>query len=89
MEEKTVTRPHAFNYDGRRLNITGVTEVAHFEDKEVAVSLKERGLVVRGRDLSVNELNVNTGVLTIDGEVHSIAYTGATEKTSLLKKLFK
>ena len=44
---------------------------------------------MRGRDLSVNELNVNTGVLTIDGEVHSIAYTGAMEKTSLLKKLFK
>ena len=51
MEEKTVTRPHAFNYDGRRLNITGVTEVAHFEDKEVAVSLKRKGSCREGKGL--------------------------------------
>ncbi|MDD3947468.1 MAG: YabP/YqfC family sporulation protein [Clostridia bacterium] len=89
MEEKITNKNHAFNYDGKRLNITGVKEVAHFEDKEVAVSLHERGLLVRGKSLAVTELNVNTGLLVIDGEVQSIAYTGAMEKTALLKRLFK
>lgn len=89
MEEKTINKSHAFNYDGRRLNLTGVKEVAHFEDKEVAIRLQERGLLVRGKGLNVSELNVNTGVLAIDGLVDSIAYTGAGEKTGLIKKLFK
>lgn len=89
MEEKIVNKTHAFNYDGRRLNITGVKEVAHFEDKEVAVSLADRGLIVRGKGLSVSELNVNTGLLIIDGSVDSIAYTGSMEKTGFFKKLFK
>jgi len=89
MDEKTINKSHAFNYDGRRLNLTGVKEVAHFEDKEIAINLFDRGLLVRGKGLGVSELNVNTGVLTIDGQVESIAYTGSTEKTGLIKKLFK
>lgn len=89
MEEKIVNKTHAFNYDGRRLNITGVKEVAHFEDKEVAVSLADRGLIVRGKGLNVSELNINTGLLIVDGSVDSIAYTGSMEKTGFLKKLFR
>lgn len=89
MEEKIVNKTHAFNYDGRRLNITGVKEVAHFEDKEVAVSLADRGLIVRGKGLNVSELNINTGLLIVDGSVDSIAYTGSMEKTGFFKKLFK
>lgn len=89
MEERIVNKTHAFSYDGKRLNISGVKEVVHFEDKEVAISLHERSLLVKGRDLSVTELNVNTGQLIIDGQVQSIAYQGSMEKTSLVKKLFK
>jgi sporulation protein YabP len=89
MEEKTINKTHAFNYDGKRLNLTGVKEVAHFEDKEVAVNLQDKGLLIRGKGLNVSELNVNTGVLAIDGQVDSIAYTGSTEKTGLLKKMFR
>lgn len=89
MEEKIVNKTHAFNYDGRRLNITGLKEVAHFEDKEVAVSLADKGLIVRGKGLNVSELNINTGLLIVDGSVDSIAYTGSMEKTGFFKKLFK
>lgn len=89
MEDKIMGKTHAFNYDGKRLNITGVKEVARFEDKEVAVSLQEKGLIVRGKGLNVAELNVNTGILAVDGCVESIAYTGTMERTGFLKKLFK
>jgi sporulation protein YabP len=80
---------HQMNYAKGSLALSGVKEVLSFEDKEVVLTLTDRGMVVKGSELSVAELNLKTGLLKIDGQVHSISYTRSHEKLSFMKKLFK
>ena len=76
-------------YEKNRLELNGIKEVVSYDDKEVVLTLCDKGMVIRGTELSVAELNLKTGLLRIDGQVLLITYTKAHEKQSVLKKIFK
>lgn len=88
-EETNVYREHTLSYAKKLLTLTGVKEVSSFEDKEVSVNLDGSGMLIRGSGLTVSELNLKTGILKIEGDVDSIAYTRSHEKLSVVKRLFK
>jgi hypothetical protein len=48
-------------------------------------------LEIRGKDMKVNKLNVDTGDMLIEGEFNFLAYTSKEKgkKGSVLKKMFK
>ena len=46
-------------------------------------------MLVFGRDLTVEELSVETGELTVRGEVVSVEYRETPEKRTLFSRLFQ
>jgi sporulation protein YabP len=48
-------------------------------------------LIIKGRNMKMNKLNVDNGDMSIEGEVVSFTYTSkdGEKKESVLKKLFK
>lgn len=86
-------RPQNMILEGRKkLSITGVIDIDSFNEQGV-IALTELGvLIIKGIDLHINKLNVESGDVTIQGErIDSLTYTDIHDKKtgSILKSLFK
>jgi len=73
-----------------RTNITGVVDVIGFDDESISLNTNQGGLVLQGRGFKINNLNVDTGELVIDGVVDSLSYEEVSkQKGSLWSRMFK
>lgn len=77
--------------DRKILNFTGVTDIENFDDRSIKLYTQLGELVIQGRDLRVNELNVETGSLCVEGDIWSLVYGDKSQKKTptILSKLFK
>lgn len=70
--------------------MTGVSDVDSFDEQTVVVYTDLGELTVHGRGLHINKLSLDSGELTLDGEVVSLTYTdNQPNKGGLLSKLFR
>ncbi len=73
--------------------ITGVKDVLSFDVKEVILETEQGMLAIRGEDLHVSRLSLDSGEVDIDGKVDSFTYSdmsGLSHKgESLFAKLFR
>lgn len=58
-----------------RLNMTEVVSVEGFDDETILVNLKGEGLVISGKDLHIEALDLEDGSLACTGEIESLVYT--------------
>lgn len=89
---KIVKTDHKIVVDNRKkINLTGVTQVHTFNEEQINLSTIMGSLIIRGKELKVNKLSVETGEVSIDGEIISISYISKNqnENESFIKKLFK
>lgn len=86
-------RKHALSLRHREaLGVEGVLNVESFDDTEVVVETDAGVLFVRGEQLHIKELNLETGALQLTGQVHALEYAGdgpAKKARGLLGRLFK
>lgn len=83
---------HIININNREtMTITGVTDVITFNEDLVLLDTIMGAIHIKGKNMKVNKLNVDTGDMCIEGEVQSLAYTTkeSKNKESIIKKLFK
>lgn len=89
MSENAVRKPHTLVLDDRsRLSLTGVEDVAGFDEGTVSVRLADCSLVIKGSGLHISKLSLDSGDVIIDGSVSSMQYMGAAAK-GLRSRLFK
>ena len=76
-EEKGAARAqHRVSMENRRaLEITGVTDIDSFDEQTVAVFTDVGELVVRGSSLHISRIDVESGNLSLEGEIDSLEYT--------------
>lgn len=68
--------PHNLILENRNmLTLTGVSDVDSFDEQTVAVFTQLGELTVRGSDLHINKLSVETGELTVEGKIDAVMYT--------------
>lgn len=94
MENKSLKSQHnhIVHIDNRqRIDITGVINVIMFNEENIVLSTEMGGLNIKGKNMKVNKLNVDSGDMCIEGELISMVYTTkeAGKKESMIKKLFK
>ena len=93
IEEKKMTKPaHNFLLENReRMSISGVVDVDVFNPDMVIIQTEMGMLTVKGRDLHINKLSLETTELIVDGEIASCVYSTNEPKSSegFLAKLFK
>ena len=66
---------HKLQLNGRRqLTLTGVTEVASFEETSVVLHTSMGTLLVQGRVLKLKTLSLDGGQVAVDGEVSALIY---------------
>lgn len=95
MEEKKMVRSkiHNITLEGReKLAVTGVKDVASFDDNTVVLDTEGGGLTIKGTDLHINKLSVEDGNLFIEGFIISCIYSDKLDvkKTgSFFSNIFK
>lgn len=75
----------------KKLTLTGIKDVLSFDD-EIIVLESELGLLnIKGMDLKVNKISVETGDVIIEGTIRMIEYSDkdVIPKQSLVSRIFK
>ena len=73
------------------LNLTGVLDVLSFDDQVVILETELGLLTVKGENLKINKLNIDTAEVIVDGKISDLSYSDSQEKDdkSFLSKIFK
>ncbi|MDQ0158458.1 sporulation protein YabP [Alkalibacillus sp. S2W] len=73
--EREEKREHAVTLtDRKELKLTGVLDVDSFDTEEFLLKTSLGYLMVRGHNLHMKNLNVDEGLLTIQGKIYSFDY---------------
>ena len=76
-----------------KLSISGVNDVLSFDDQVVMVETDLGLLTVKGENLKINKLSIDTSEVIVEGEISYLAYSDKTEERGksqgLLSKIFK
>ena len=75
-----------------KLSVSGVNDVLSFDDQVVMVDTELGLLTVKGENLRINKLSLDTAEVIIEGEISSLTYSQSKQDKSsgtLLSKIFK
>lgn len=76
-----------------KLTMSGVLDVLSFDDQIVILETELGLLTVKGENLRINKLSLDTSDVIIEGEIFNLMYSEREEDkkgaTSLLGKIFK
>ena len=93
-EKKSSERDHQniILRDRRKLLITGVHNVESFNEESIVVDTQLGLVIVRGFDMHINKLDVESAALDVEGEIGLIEYLDNTvpqRKGGFFSGLFK
>jgi sporulation protein YabP len=94
MEEKKINKPmkQTILLENReKLCVSGVIDVESFNDQSIIAVTDIGILIIRGTELHINKLNLESNELVVEGDIYSLEYSdGDTGKSkSFFGKMFK
>jgi len=100
MEEKKVVKSSSREYvhniimeNREKMSVSGVIDVESFDEENIVLHTEQGVLIVKGEDLHINKLNIESGELIIEGFIDSCTYTdrdGTRSKgMSFFSKMFR
>lgn len=77
--------------DRSKLTVSGVEDIDNFDEENFTAITCAGVLVVKGSDLHINKLNVDTGELVVDGEIDSCVFSNnyGVKSGGLFSKIFR
>lgn len=74
----------------KKMSISGVKEVANFNEEIITMFTTLGQLTIKGKNMHISRLSVETGDVEIQGEVCALGYSdNLSKKSSLISKLFR
>ncbi|WP_419095579.1 sporulation protein YabP [Alkalihalobacterium alkalicellulosilyticum] len=93
MGQGRTTKEHDIKLRGRRkLDITGVKQVESFDNEEFLLETEMGFLSIRGQNLHMKNLNVEQGLVSIEGRIYDLVYLDQAQgdkSKGFFGKLFK
>lgn len=75
-----------------KLNVTGIIDVLSFDDQIIIVETDLGLLTIKGENLRISKLSVDTSDFMVDGYITSLNYSSSEsvkKNSNLLSKIFK
>ena len=76
-----------------KLNISGVLDVLSFDDQIIILETELGLLTIKGENLKINKLNIDTSDVTLDGMISSLSYSNSDSikknTAGFIGKIFK
>lgn len=89
--EHAQTAPHNVILEGRHiLTVSGVQDIDRYDEQSVVAYTELGELTIKGENLHINKIDVQTGDLSLEGEIWEMSYSeGSAKKAGLLSRLFR
>ena len=89
-KEKLPIKPHNVIMEDRaRLSVSGVLDVESFDDRQIIAKTSKGNLIIRGSELHIDKLSLDTGELVVTGLVTDLGYEETASGGNLWPRLFK
>ena len=76
-----------------KLSISGVLDVLSFDDQVVMVETELGLLTIKGENLKINKLSIDTSEVIVEGDINSLSYSekdlNKDKAGSFISKIFK
>ena len=93
MERSTAEKqslPHGISLqDRKKLSVSGVSDVANFDENQIIIVTQQGTLLVRGGDLHVDQLDLDAGELRISVRIDCMEYYDGGAASGFLRRLFQ
>lgn len=87
LQEKNTKGSHNIIMENRKsLSISGITDVDSFDEKAICLYTQLGELTIHGKELHIDSMSVETGDMTVTGDIWSIIY-GDKDRHSPLSAL--
>ena len=87
--QRAPARWHSLSLEGRdKLSITGVDDVSGFDEGLVVLSTAQGELSIRGQELHIERIDLDSGILELHGRVQELSYDEPARSDSLWTRLF-
>lgn len=81
--------PHKLALEERKkLTVTGVSEVVHFDETAVELRTGLGMLLVQGQNLQLKQLSPDGGQVAVEGTVSMLSYEEPRQAAGWLRRLF-
>ena len=92
MQENDKSKVHDVILKNRKnLSITGVLDVDNFDEETVTTYTDQGELTIKGENLHISKINLDTGDITLDGTITALIYSDniRLNKQNFLSRLFR
>lgn len=96
MKDKNITTQPKTNHsvimeNRRTMTISGITDVDSFDEKTISLYTQLGELTIKGRELHIDAMSVETGDMVITGDIWSAVYGDRDRKNpvSALGRIFR
>lgn len=74
-----------------KLNVSGVNDVLSFDDQVVIIETELGLLTIKGDNLKINKLSIDTSEVSVEGTINNLTYSDHQAKSEggILGKIFK
>ncbi len=77
----------------KKLTLSGIEDVDCFDEESITLFTDSCSLTIKGSGLHINKLSVETGDVSIEGQIDSLVYsdgdTGKTKGLGFLARMFR
>ena len=73
----------------KSLSMSGIKKVENFDEKSINLTTEMGQLLVKGENLHISKMDVDTGDLKIDGDIYGLIYNESNKDTSVFKRIFR
>lgn len=76
----------------KKLSLSGISEIESFDDEKITLMTDNGGLLIKGSGLKIDNLDVESGDVMVNGTISAIVYSGevvSKRENSFFAKLFK
>ena len=71
------------------MSVTGVKDVNAFTEENIVLTLETSSLIVKGENLNISKLDLESGNVNLDGKVNSLQYIKEVSDKSFIKRLLR
>ena len=92
MQENDKSKIHDVILKNRKnLSITGVLDVDNFDEETVTTYTDQGELTIKGENLHISKINLDTGDISLDGTITALIYSDNMNsgKQGFFSRLFK
>jgi len=82
--------PHNLILEGReRLSVSGVSDVSSYDESAILLNTSMGELTVKGADLHIEKLSLDTGELSVRGRVSELIYEEPAVSGGFWSRMFR